>query len=151
MSVPDCVQVRAGPAPWLVGMHLLLPALGILAMLSSNIDLHWVLAWCGLIPMVSAAGVLRLSRHSPIGRLRLFPDGTASLIGADGAVRAVQDHGSWVTRWLCVIPLVRPDSGQTLRCVVCRSLNRADNWRRLMAWLRLRSTGHGHPGAGSSW
>jgi len=149
MSAPDCIDVRAGPAPWLAVAHLVVPALGVIAVLFSNIARQWAVALCGLIVLVGAAGFRRLARQSPTGRLRLYLDGTATLLGACGEVRAIQDPGAWVTRWICVLPLVPLDSDRLLRCVVCRSLNRPDSYRRLMAWLRLRSMPRTHHWTGS--
>ncbi|MGD2127798.1 MAG: hypothetical protein PVJ17_00765 [Lysobacterales bacterium] len=139
-----------GPALWLAVAHLVAPALGVIAVLYSNIARHWAVVLCGLIVLVGAAGFRRLARQSPTGRLRLFLDGTATLVGVCGEVRAVQHPGGWVTRWICVLPLVPLDSDRLLRCVVCRSLNRPGSYRRLMAWLRLRSTPRAHRWTGAS-
>lgn len=152
MNAPDCLEVRAGPAPWLAVAHLMAPVLGVIAVLSSDIALQWAVALCGLIALAGAIGFHRLARRSPTGRLRLFLDGAAAtLIGPGGEVRALQIPGGWVTRWICVIPLAPVDSDRLLRCIVCRSLNRPGSYRRLMAWLRLRSTPQVHQGTGAPW
>jgi len=121
--------------------HLAITVLAAGGVLGSVDDKSWATGLALLLITVSAAGLWRMAVHSPVGRLRLYTDGSGILTGSVGRVPVEQRPGAWATRWLSVVPLARLDSGSILRCVVCRSGNRAGAYRRLLAWLRLRSSG----------
>jgi hypothetical protein len=136
----DCIEVRAGPSRGLALAHLLLTLLGAAGILASGTRPGWAALTVLILVFASGAGY-RHMQNSPVGRLRLYTDGSATLLAADGGAPAVQRPGAWVCRWLCIVPLVSVETGEALRCLVCRSLNRPSSYRCLLAWLRLRSVG----------
>lgn len=131
------IELRIGAGTDLkVGQVALVVAAGF-ALIRSGAHPVWISA--ALITLIGVhLGTLWWAwRHAANGILRLHENGSATFDTAAGRLHAEQSSGGWTSHWVCVVPVVEVGSGQVVRCVVCRSLNQPDSYRRLLVWLRL--------------
>lgn len=139
MTRAEALDLNFGSDRWLEALPFAIMILGWLSVLSTSSDWVWKGAFCILLMLIT--GMLRRAAHCPdqSGAIRLFSDGTAFLRTADGdEFHALQRDHAWVSRWLCVVPLDRLDNGKRHTCLICATLNRPAEYRRLLQWLRMR-------------
>ena len=93
----------------------------------------------GSLAAVHLATARRLRRSAARAPLvRLFEDGRASILTRSGAVPALLQGHVWSSRWFSAFRLNRLDGRGHLDCVICRSANPSDAYRRLRVMLRFR-------------
>jgi hypothetical protein len=137
MSMPRRIELCFGAAPWLRRAQRLAFLLAVLALGLSPAAWPWRLA-----TLVTLAGAWwfeerRAIRNGDRGRMVLLLDGRVRL-DRDGTEQYGLATGvSWVSRWFCVLRLADDDGGRKHSCVVCASENHPDDYRRLLACLRL--------------
>lgn len=133
----DAIELRAGSSPGYRAGYQAVSGFALFAILSSPADPMWVM------PALCALGAARLASDRMMGRsnahrrLVLRADGNATLYSANGIVLARRSVGSWVSRWCSVVTLEELLSGRRLRCLICRSRNSRDDYRRLLVNLRM--------------
>lgn len=131
------LELYAGCARWLRWSHAGVSLLAMAGILGSGAAPAWSAAAVIALVAVHAGTARSMSGSATSGRLRLFADGSAVLFAAAAPVALSRTDGGWVSRWFCVLPLLRRDSGRRLHLIVCRSLNTPDAYRRLLVRLRL--------------
>ena len=140
MMRTDGVELRQVPARWMRLSHLAASLLAATAVLISPAGLAAKLLMLGALPVVhftTARRARRAAEYAP--RIRLFEDGGASILTRSGAIPASLRGGAWSSRWFSVIRLTRLDGQGRLDCIICRSANSDDAYRRLRVMLRLGS------------
>lgn len=140
MTVADGIEVRQGQAGWMQLMHLAASLLGALAILISPAP-WWLKAMMltGLSAFHLAAARHARRTAQSVSHIRLFEDGTASLLTPDGRISALLMEGAWTSRWFSVMRLQPLDGRRPVHCTIARSANLPDDYRRLRVLLR-------HPG-----
>jgi hypothetical protein len=133
----ELIELRSGPAAWLYVIHFFTSMLAAIAVLTTASNWGIKLLCVAVLICVHLAARRWMQGESHTGEVRLFTDGTASLLSRTQEFPGTQAEGGWVSRWLCVIPIIDLHSGRRLHCVICASENKADDYRRLLAWLRL--------------
>jgi hypothetical protein len=141
MIAPDVIDLQPGSSQWLQASPWLVGALGASVMLTSASGAGWkVLLLCGL-GLACAACIRAGRRRRVFTGLRLHADGRAVLFTGTGAVPGALADGGWCSRWFCVVTFVDTLGGRRFRCLLCRSRNSADAYRRLLVRLRIGSFG----------
>ena len=120
--------------------HQLVTALALLAIISSSAPWAWKAVCATLLLLVHAFGSRSTLKHHSPGLIRLYPDGTASRFVGDVEARSGQCASGWVSRWFSVVALKTPGSKRLSYCLVCASENHPDDYRRMLQYLRMRST-----------
>jgi hypothetical protein len=83
---------------------------------------------------------MNLRRMSRIRLLRLLANDSVTLnAGSRCEIHGVTGQSHWVTNRLAIVSVRPLDRRRPLRLIVCRSLNRQSDYRRLAARLRLGS------------
>lgn len=136
----EAIELRQGCAGWMRAAHLGVSLLAAVAVFSSAAP---VSVRAGLVTALLAVHLVTARRArqaaGEVPRIRVFENGTATLLLESGAVPAVLGGPAWTSRWFSVFPLQRLDGGRPLYCTVCRSSNPGGAYRRLRVLLRLRS------------
>lgn len=146
MTAPDVIDLEVGSSPWLQASPWMVGTLGLAAMLTSAAAVAWkLLLLCGL-GVTCAACVRGGRRKNAVTGLRLHADGGAILFTETGTMAGTLADSGWCSRWCCVVAFVDAISGRSHRCLLCRSRNSADAYRRLLVRLRMggvTDTAHG--------
>jgi hypothetical protein len=150
MTRAESVELLQGPAFWMRLLHLAASLLAATAVLIAPASPSVKLLLLGGLPIVHMATSRRMRRSAEQApRVRLFEDGKASILTRSGAVPALLQGSVWSSRWFSAFRLKRLDGRGSIDCIVCRSVNPADAYRRLRVMLRLRSVQD--PAARWSW
>jgi hypothetical protein len=136
-AAPESLTVRTGQAAWLRHAFPALAAIACLGLLTAPTTIALkVLALAALLAFYRI-GRRAWRRAVRIGRLQIYRDGPGLLL-RNGEEQRVETAGpAWITPWICVIPLKTVPGAAMIRCMVCASENRPENFRRLRVWLRL--------------
>jgi hypothetical protein len=138
--VADRLVLRAGPARWLRAGHGLIGLLGLLSVLGAGASPVWTVGAVAALVVVHGIGVRQMNSPRARGRLHLAEDGSALLFTARSVHEARQRRGGWCSGLLCILRLEDVDSGRRFHCVLCRSLNAPDAYRRLLQRMRLQAS-----------
>ena len=149
MAAVDTVELQVGSARWMRVCHLLVSLLGLLAIATSPISMGWLVTAAGALCLAHVLTAWRMGKVAGPGRLVLQGDGNATLLGGEDSFHARYRGAGWASRWLCVLPLDTLEGGRPLHCIVCRSQNSRDAWRRLL--IRLRADGAPGQDRGRGW
>jgi hypothetical protein len=136
------MTLRIGPARWMTAWQLAISALSIGGVLMSRAGAGWIALFLGSLLAANMVGFIRMRCGGKVSRLHLHGDGHAIVCMGKNAEHAWQLEGGWASRWCCVVPLRVIGTGRRLHCLVCRSCNAPDAYRRLLVSLRLC---HGAP------
>jgi hypothetical protein len=142
MPAADSVMVlRFGPGNWLRAVHFFVSALGVVAILLTPSGLDWQLGALSSLVLVSyLVHAVGMSQRQS-GWIELLQDGSAQVRAQDGQKHALfLSENAWVIRWLCVVTLFEPDSRKRYHYVVCATENSLDEYRRLLMFLKMRSS-----------
>jgi len=139
MTTTDLIELHLGTGRWVRVCQGLVSLLGLVAIVSSPVPLGWVGAALGALFLVHVLTARKMGKAAGSGRLVLRGDNSATLFAGGKSACARYRGRGWASRWLCVLPLETLESGRPLNCVVCRSQNSQDSYRRLL--VRLRSDG----------
>lgn len=145
----ESIVLRAGCARWLRRAHDAVGLAAALAILTAGAAMAWTVAALVALLAVHAGISWRMNHERYRGRLHLAVDGSAVFFSARGVRGARLRAGAWVSRCLCVLPLTDLESGRRFHCTLCRSLNAAESYRRLLVQLRMH--GAMEPGRGPEW
>jgi len=140
MTSSEGVDLEVGSGRWLRVWPWLVSSLALVIMASSAAAAAWKVVLVGAFSLACMACVRGRRRADAVTRLRLWADGSASLMTAIGTRPAILSEGGWCSRWCCVVPLTDTLAGLGFRCLVCRSRNTADAYRQLLVLLRLNGT-----------
>jgi hypothetical protein len=139
MTAPDVIDLEVGSSRWLCTSPWLVGTLGASVILTSAVAVGGkLLLLCGL-GLACAACVRAGCPEKSFTGLRLHADGRAVLFTETGAVPGALAEGGWCSRWCCVVTFVDTFGRRRIRCLLCRSLNSADAYRRLLVRLRMGS------------
>lgn len=141
MTGLDFIDLEVGASSGLHGATWVLTALGFTTLLWSAAPAVLKVLLLGALGFACAACVLRRPRRDTVTHLRLSADGSAILYTATGALAATLSDNGWCSRWCCIAPFVDTLGRRRFRCLVCRSRNPADSYRRLLVHLRLAGAG----------
>jgi len=137
VTVADSVDLEVGSSRWLQVSPWLLGALGSFMLLTSAAVVAWKVVLLGALGLACVACVRGPRGLHTVTRLRLHADRSATLFTANGMLPAMLAGDAWCSRWCCVVPVVDTLGGRCFRCLMCRSCNSADAYRRLLVRLRL--------------
>lgn len=126
VTQPGYLDVVTGPDRWCLALQRLAWGLAAGVMFA---NLPRLPGWA-IVASLLLLGLL-IPRAQAAGPLRLFRDGTARAAGQSGTWLA----GCWITRRVTVIRL--RGLGRPRQRLVCASGNAADDYRRLLLWLRF--------------
>jgi hypothetical protein len=131
--MPRTIELHSGPCRWEPFTRHTLALLGIASLLAASTPPAWKIA-----ALVALALAWRFTRaHPRRATLRLFADGTASLL-RNGHEQPVEMTGqAWSSRVFCVVEVRRFDVGVTERLQICAARQSASDYRRLLGLLRL--------------
>jgi hypothetical protein len=138
MAQPEIISLRTGAGRWLRSACALVSMLGAVSILLAQANPLWTGAALAVLCLISVAAFRRIRRNGAGQVLTLHGDDSATLLTARGAVPMLRRGGDWASRWCCVLRLQQVLSGHRCDCLVCRSLNSPDAYRRLLVSLRMR-------------
>lgn len=130
--------MTAGAAPWLNTMRRLAFLLAGLGLVISGASWAWILV--AILALVAAAWWSRrpgASGQRASARFALHADGRLTSRENGSEIHGLAGRAAWVSRWFCVLRWTDVDGGRSHTSLVCASENHADDYRRLLAWLRL--------------
>jgi hypothetical protein len=137
VSFSTGIELKTGPSRGLRLAELLLGVLALCALLTSPADPQWV-ALASLVLVVTFFALGRFPRKADgAGSLVLFTDGSAAIRTGRGIVHGRRCHGSWSSRLCSVLVLQVLPGERRMRFLVCRARNGADDYRRLLVYLRV--------------
>jgi hypothetical protein len=140
MVQAEGVELQQGAAPWMRLAHLAASLLAATAVLAASASPSIKLLLIVSLSVVHLATARRMRRSAALApRVRLFEDGRASVLTRSGAVPALLQGSVWSSRWFSAFRLQRLDGQGPLDCVICRSANPSEAYRRLRVMLRLQS------------
>jgi len=121
--------------------HVLISLLGILAVMVSPAAWAWKLFLTPLVVCAFALIARNMGAARITGVIRLFPDGTAVFTtGSEKRVFATLGNHHWVSRWFCSVAIYLARGGGKRFLVICAAHNDPDEYRRLLKFLRMRTT-----------
>lgn len=141
VSMPPRIELRSGTAPWLHRAQRLAYLLAALGLLFSPAAWPWQSASIAALACAWVVSERHASRHSTPGRLVLHLDGRLLLSKAGKDRHGIPVRGAWVSRWFCIVRWSDNHNGLHHNTLVCASENHPDDYRRLLAWLRLDAFG----------
>ena len=137
MTRPDTIVLRVGSSRWLRVCHGLVGSLALAVTLSSGAGLMWMLLSLGALAAVHAGVMGTLRGPAAAAGLILHADGSGVLHRDDGLLDVQRCPSGWVSRWCCIVTVRELLSERRVQCLVCRSRNTPDAYRRLLVTLRL--------------
>jgi len=137
MTGLDVIDLEVGGGRRLQAAPWALATLGFAVLLSAAATAALKIILLGSLVVACAACARRRPRQDAVTHLRLAADGSAVLYTATGALTAMLRDSGWCTRWCCVVPFVDTLGGRHVRCLLCRSRNTTDSYRRLLVHMRL--------------
>jgi len=140
MTAPDVIDLEVGSGRWLQASPWPVGLLGALVMLNSAFAVGWKMVLLCSLGLACTACFRAGRREKALTVLRLHADGRAVLSTGSGSVPGALADGGWSSRWCCVVAFVDTLGGQRSRCLLCRSRNSADAYRRLLVRLRMGSS-----------
>jgi len=127
-------------ARWARLFHLMLSALGILAVLISPAAWTWKLGVCCVLVSTAIVIVRNGFDRQPVGLIRVFRDGTTLYFANDKKrVFGTLARNQWVSRWICSLGVYPAKHAGKQFFVIFSSMNEADEYRRLLMFLRMRT------------
>jgi hypothetical protein len=137
MSLPQRIELRFGAAPWLRRAQRLAFLLAALALGLSPAAWPWRLAALAILAGAWWFEERRAVRSDDRGRMVLQLDGRVRLDRDGTEQHGLAGGAAWVSRWFCVLRWADNEHGHNRSCLVCASGNHPDDYRRLLACLRL--------------
>jgi hypothetical protein len=136
---PDGIELRQGCGRWERAAQAAISLLAAMTVLTAAAPATLVAGLLAALFTLHVGTTRRMHRAAAsVPRIRLFDDGTAALLTRTGAVPALLGGCAWASRWFSVVPIQPLDGRRRLFCIVCRSTNPADAYRRLLVLLRMR-------------
>jgi hypothetical protein len=139
MTAPDVIDLQVGSSRWLRASPWLVGTLGASVTLLSTVAIGLKMLLLCSLGLACAACIRAARREQAFTGLRLHTDGRAVLFAEAGAVPGTLALGGWCSRWFCVVTFVDTLGGRRFRCLLCRSRNSSDVYRRLLVRLRMGS------------
>lgn len=138
MAQADSIELRIGEGAWLKVVRILLFTLALAQLLLANTSPAWkAIAISGLL-LVFTLISWKSRQIAGIQLVRLSRDGMVTLVQWDGhEIPGIVEGESWVSAWVCVLPVGRFDRWPKQQLLVCRSNNHPDAYRLLLSFLRL--------------
>jgi len=128
-----------GAVRWIRRAQILLLLLCIFALSISPAPWSWQLSTLACLAAVYL--LIRRSVASSVnsGTVRIFQDDTAMLsTGAEKRVFATLTSHHWVSPWFSSVTVRLARGGRRRFLIICRSNNDADEYRRMLRFLRIR-------------
>ena len=143
--MPDRIVLISGPAPWLIRLQFVLVLLAAVAIAGTPTPPGWRAG--ALLALVIFTLLERRwsAGRQPGGTLCLRLDGTVLHRAAGLETTGMTVGAAWASSRFCVVHWTPLDSTHRRHSLVCASLNREDDYRRLLVFLRLG----GAPGRGA--
>ena len=139
MTTPEYIDLRCGSSRWLMLAHTVVTVLAGLGILFTDSAWSWKALAIAALLVTHVFTSRRMKKNGVPGSLRLFNDGAATLEYAGRETLILQSSHAWVSRWICVLPLRSLPGADIIYCMVLASNNHPDNYRQLLACLRMRS------------
>jgi len=135
--VIDRLELACGRAPWLLRLQVVVMIFTASLLLTADTPVVWRLG--SFVLLVSVIMLERLTgrRKSVSGRMILDRDGNVDFQSSDGRIAGKLSGVPWISPWICILHWSPLSGGSRRHSLVCRSLNRPDDFRRLRVWLRL--------------
>jgi len=147
MATPDVIDLEVGSSRWLQASPWLVGTLGMAVILASAAAVGWKLLLLFGFGVSCATCVCPGRGELAFTGLRLRADGSALLLTENGPIPGALADSGWCSRWFCVVTFVDTLGGRRFRCLLCRSRNSADAYRRLLVRLRMNSLADAARGA----
>ena len=135
--MPDRIVLISGAAPWLSRLQFVLVVLAVVAIAITPTPPVWQAG-----ALLALATFTRLERRWSAGRqnggtLCIRLDGTVLYRPAGRETKGILAGAAWASSRFCVVHWTPFDSTRRRHSLVCASLNREDDYRRLLVFLRL--------------
>ena len=139
MARADYLELGFGATGWNRGAHLIISLLGAVAVLISPGSWGWKLLTFSTLATAYILIKWNMGQPENRGVIRVFQDGTAMLSTQTGRriFGTLAEH-QWVSPWLCSVAIYPAKGGWKRFLVVNRTNNDADEYRRLLKFLRMR-------------
>ena len=135
--MPDRIELVAGAAPWLERARVATLLLAVISLGLAGTAWAWKLVSLGLLAGIHLAGLSRWRVHAKRSPIVLKREAGDIVSETGNSYRVLQEGYSWLSRWFCVFRLADQDTAQCTTYLVCASENHADDYRRMLVWLRL--------------
>lgn len=140
MARPETLEIRFGPARWLLAASLITALLGLLAIVLSPAGWAWKSGTSALLIVVTLLAHVQTNRTRQSGVMRLYSDSVLHYLSIDGKRGLASLEGNnWTSRWFSVLSLLEEQGGSRRFYIVCSSQNPPDEYRRLLRFLRMRT------------
>jgi hypothetical protein len=139
MARADYLELDFGQSRWMKRAITVLLLLCILALLISPAPWVWKISACFLLAMAHLLAQRLTASPLNNGVVRIFQDNTAMLSTAsERRLFATLAARHWVSPWFCSIAVHLARGGRKRFLIVCATENDADEYRRLLKYLRMR-------------
>ena len=139
MARADYLELEFGQSRWMKRAINILLLLCILALLISPSPWVWKISACTLLALVHLLANRLAASPVNTGVVRIFQDNTAMLSTAsERRLFATLAARHWVSPWFCSIAVHLARGGRKRFLIVCAAGNDADEYRRLLKYLRMR-------------
>jgi hypothetical protein len=146
VSLSEAIELHAGGSPGLNACQQAVSVLALVALIWSRAELMWIMMSLLALGAAHRASDRVTRRKADHFRLVLHENGNATMHSVHGTAPARLCAGGWVTRWCSVVSLEELLSGRRLHCLICRSRNSSDDYRRLLVILRMDAAHTPHRG-----
>jgi hypothetical protein len=135
--VVNRLELACGKAPWLTRSYWVVLIFTTVLLLAADTSAVWRLGSVALLLMAVMLGRLLDRRRNASGRMVLDREGHVDFLSAESRTAGRLSGAPWVTPWVCILHWRPLRGGWPRHSMVCRSMNRPDDYRRLRVWLRL--------------
>jgi hypothetical protein len=136
----DYLELDFGQSRWMKRATNGFLLLCIIAILISPAPWVWKISSWSLLAVTYALAHWVTTSSLNAGVVRIFQDNTAMLSTAsERRLFATLAARQWVSPWFCSVAVYLAKGGQKRFLIVCAAANDADEYRRLLKFLRMRS------------
>jgi hypothetical protein len=139
MTPSEYIDLRCGGSRGLNLAHVVVTLLAGLVILFTHSAWSWKALTIAALLLTHVASSRKMKKNGMLASLRLFNDGSAILEYEGEEAQMLRASHAWVSRWICVLPLRGHPGADIIYCMVLASNNHSDNYRQLLASLRMRS------------
>ena len=137
------LELVCGKAPWLLRSYYVVVFFTAMFLLVADTPAAWRLVSVALLLVAVVLGRYLDRRRNASGRIILDREGNVDFLSGERRTAGRLSGAPWISPWVCVLHWRPLRGGWRRHSMVCRSMNRPDDYRRLRVRLRLA------PGAAS--
>ena len=131
------LELVCGKAPWLLRSYYVAVLVTAVLLLAADAPVAWRLGSLALLVSVAVLGRFLDRRRHVTGRMILDRDGNVDFLSGESRTAGKFSGAPWLSPGACILHWRPLNGGRRRHSIVCRSMNRPDDYRRLRVWLRL--------------